>query len=308
MTLIGRFSTLPSEARRLGLDYFDLFITNWGQRANGFGSNDVTYPQLGGPTTLGEVLPSVAGIAIHPNSDFDRCLIRANPGQENPTGGGPSLAFTSRIDRHTTALAVDAPYIMSAPSVQRVPGRIVSSSIESSGTLTILADPTTEWRTNYVKAGDTAPTTFWQPGFMPAPILALRFFLRGLSGPLGRAPAVFPVDRVSLNSASLGGFLPIGVAGTEALIGAFPVFGRKEVRVVAWLNGGASTVNVRVGAVHTQIGDLDQSWETTVATASGITTTSPTMVASPGSAGWIAVYVTPLVSAGGSIYLNVYAT
>lgn len=278
------FNLAPGEAQRLGLDYVDMFISDWGQ-VPGTSVYASTSPVL--------ALPSVTGIAIHPQSDIDRVLVGTNVGVSDQLGGagGGSIVVTETLRIRQVEVSVDAPMICAAPSVFPA-----SSSPKQ---LTLTAHPDQLWGLTYLKQGSAAPAVFGpDSGGWVSPLLGLRLYIRPvLFGPQGRAPFNHPIQRTNYGGVN-GQLSPVtlGGGGAEQLLNIYPSHGRKSVRF-SWRPTGTAVVTVRI-AVLDFFQPRTFAYERNIATVAGIAADNSKWVEFVPQSDFVLVYYTLTAGAG----------
>lgn len=244
-TALRTMSASPREFQRLGLDYFDLFIAEWGVTGFFADGSSVIYtadPNSLPPGATPDIpIPTVAGIAIHPQSDFDRVLVETSVGvssQGAPGGGGNQIAVPGQIiDVRRVEVSVDAPLIVPPPSVS-------GTSIKE---IALWAHPDSLYRTFYKKRGAGGNSTFGpaMAGWI-SPLLGLRFFARPvLFGPQGRAPIKHPIERENLGAQPVQNPIVLGGGGAETNLAVIAVHGRKRV-ACGFRPSGTAVVTIRV--------------------------------------------------------------
>lgn len=218
------FSIPPSEALRLGLPYFDMFIAGWGGSLDVYGDNSgIIYPFNSGDVKL----PSPRGIAIHPQSDVDRVIVETSIG----TGVDTTVAKTSALNRLAFSVSVESPLVLAPPTMP-----VPANGTTPQPTLVLRAHPDALYHTQYAKSGTSTLAAFTgaiiplsdpeRPAFM-TPRLILRFYLQ--------TPPPAGVERTRLFLPTTGSFstapagpVPVNSAGPsgEQLFAILPVHGR----------------------------------------------------------------------------------
>lgn len=293
MATTRTWSMNPTEAQRLGHDYVDLFINDWGDASQTSGTRY--------NTALGDLpIPSVAGIQIHPESDVDRVLVQTEVGQSNQlggAGGNSSASPSTPLTVRTVEVSTEAPMIVAAPSVS-------SATIKE---LKLIAHPDTWWPLTYLPRGSAVPATFGPSPEWVSPLLGLRFFFRpNLCGPQGRPMFNYPTDRTNLGGDNGGGRGVVVLGGvTETLFAILPVHGRGGCRV-SFRPTGTAQVALRVAVL-----DIDQtrgiSIERNIATIAALAANNTQWVTFPPHADWVMLYYT-LSAGAGSLNYHVRAS
>lgn len=208
----------PQLAVERGWTSWNLFVGNWGLAA-GVPGNDVNSLLFPNPASQA-IIPSIAGVAIGPLSDIDRCFIGYNPNLEVGTIGG-SAGNYNITDQ--TLLSVDSPI-----------------TYPQSGVISVNYDARIRSLASFIPDNGTGVAQAFNfdtgnPGI--APTLHLVFYLQQTIIPqLGRYPTV--------RSAAFAGV----AAGAESLVQAIPVFGRKQANITV-RNTSANAISLRVGLV-----------------------------------------------------------
>lgn len=282
-----------SEARQRGQDVWDLFL-------RGFGSGPTT-PSLVFPTTGVPSFPTIYGIGIGPRSHVDRCWILWDPVAtvslpDAETGIGQASDFIRRVSVTTPLLFTQAGNQSTTfITTSNIGGIRVAPSPEDfypPATSVFKTDDDFVFRPDAyrpVGAGVDTPivwndfTQLNSPNW--SPVLHLQFYLRPpLDVPTARVP-------FAANSNSLA-----GVVGTEALLGIFPVFGRKRVRVrVIGAAGSATAGTIRVGGWGSP--QLIPIMEQTIGTAAYVSSQG-TLVVDPVLHDFMTVYLNPSAGTG----------
>jgi hypothetical protein len=294
-------SANPLEAQRLGLDYFDLFINDWGQVASAQG---LTY----GTSQGDQPIPSVAGVQVHPQSDIDRVLVKTSVGPSNQLGGpgGNQTALPGeQLTVRTVEVSVDAPMIVAAPSVY--PANITKELI-------LLAAPDTYWPATYLKRGNPNPQVFGPDlgsSVWCSPLLALRFFIRpNLAGPQGRAPFNMPNERANLGGNGTNTPAnPVNlVPDQETLFAVLPVHGRKSARI-SFRPTGTAAPTIRVAALDLSAIASSISIERNITTIAALPANSTQWVEFSPQTDFILLYYTlPFSSGAGTLQYSFHAT
>lgn len=223
-------------------DAWDVLIQNWGVGPDAIpGTRCIdAYPAITQPG----LSDTIAGVAIGPDSDVDRCWVTFNPSKTlnnaNPAYAMRSLSvgnplMFSQAGRQAPPVNT-FPFIGGELDPYRVAARNnlfyfwpqTGSNNGSIGSVALSGDTTVVPR-NYVKADGTFATLNVFGGtnnqvFIP-PMLHLRFFLKqNCQAPVKRAPSVY---KQFFNP---GWFVS---AGAERIVTQVPVFGRKHIRLLA---------------------------------------------------------------------------
>ncbi len=230
------------EADQRGQDVFEVLVSNWG-------GSDLQWPPAGSQS----LSKSLAGIAIGPQSQVDRCWV--SYGLQKPQTNPPAsvAGFTNRLRR----LSVDSPLIFSqgsTPGAANNPGALNDPVITQAqlGALYVFA-----------MADAPSPITFPYPLVQETTVLpatftdvngVVRTMNSGLAGSMTpllhlllylKAPIVYaPIKRAPLQ---VSGSVSI-LSPAEKLIAQVPTFGRKTVHLMMV---AANTINsYRVGALR----------------------------------------------------------
>jgi hypothetical protein len=232
-----------ADAQQLGDGVYEVILTNWGNRAFPAAGPDpdngsIQYPPVknlpgGGTPIEGQLLaipiPSLAGIAISPRSNVDRCILHFSSlpqtqpevAQPQPVSQSPfaPATFNTGFVNRGGILDTEQFLAVGAPLVGQINGPII-----------IRADPAHWFSNEYLPLGVTVPVPFGTAlpihgGFAGQPVwinpeLRLLLFLNSRSGqpPLIRAPFHHSYE-----------FVPS--VGTEVLTRVVPIMGRRNITV-----------------------------------------------------------------------------
>ena len=278
-----------ADAVSRGIDMWELFVDNWGNvNAPSADGSSLSFPAVGAPG-----LPSVAGVAIGPQSTVDRCLINYSL-----LAGINSQNLWDYVRR----VSVGAPSMVLQPGTQE-PLTDTKGTGVNNGTLAVYNEPAaafvvggasvgTRFGAQYVRADGVAGTfgiaapdgAKWL-----SPLLHLLFYIKppALAPAPKRAPFVY---RDSLVAVAAG--------GVERLGFQVPTFGRKTVAVdITSVEAGT----FRVGQIqHLGVVSVGVTYEHNVPSGSGTLTAGATsrVLITNALSDYTMVYYT--VAAGGS--------
>lgn len=257
-----------SDAKRRGFDVWELWLSNWGNNGAGADGNSLFFPTSA--TNPGVSLGGVYAVAIAPQSTVDRALITWASGNQL------NSAISDQQDYYATPVSVKEPITWLVPggatpltpfspveliTVSTLPFGGSGSQLYSNFSSTVTFGDT------YLPAGNATPQT-WGAGLgvniWTQPQLRLLLWLKppttGL--PVARAPLDF---RFTMNPVS---------SATETLFRVVPLQGRRKVSVRIRNIAASGPVNIRLGSVVNE-NAFNQGIEATLATAAGVTATTP---------------------------------
>jgi hypothetical protein len=228
---VASYSFNPVEAAKYGVDFVDLFLTEWGDRSV---LTDGVFVNTSYALNPGF---APAAITIHPYSAIDRCLIQCSyPGDVYANN---SLAG---IRKNTVPVSVDQPFIATAPSLTQYPLRVFS-------------EPTAEYNTVYRQyaASGTSPFNSFDNFF--APWLGLRLWRKS---PGGIATPRLDAEYLSGSLYAFVGAVnsmpgAYDLTTTEALLAIIPIHGRRSIRLRL---GGPSDPVLATFKVTSIVGDF----------------------------------------------------
>lgn len=257
-----------SDAKRRGFDIWEVWLSNWGNKGAGADGNSVLFPNSS--TNPGVALGGVYAVAIAPQSTVDRALITWASGNQY------SSAISDQQDYYATPISVREPISWLVPG-----GRTPFTPFTPEELILISTDPfggtasqlyanfssNSTFADTYLPAGNATPQP-WGAGLGASiwtqPQLRLLLWLKppttGL--PVARAPFDF---RFTMNPVS---------SATETLFRVVPLQGRRKVSVRIRNTAASGPVNIRLGSVVNENG-FNQGIEATLATAAGVTATTP---------------------------------
>lgn len=298
------FSVQPAEAIRLGLPYFDMFISEWGAGTGIYAnSSGIQYPVAAADARL----PAPRGIAIHPQSDIDRVLIGTSVGdgvQANIIGS------SSQIRPRNFSLSVEAPMILAPPAIM-----VPSAGVVPPSTITLYAHPDTYYHATYAKSG-TATLSAFSDATIPIdatpaltkPLLALRFYLQTPpSAGLVRTRQYFPLSRTNLGSPGITNPVTINhaTASGERLFAIIPCHGRDCVTLGFRSVGCAPSIRVAVNDFTTSPPAGGTQLERTQVTSTALTSNVPLQFAFAPGGDWVMLYYTPTAGDVGTLQYTV---
>jgi hypothetical protein len=300
-----RYSNVPSDALRLGLPYYDMFITGWGAGA------DVLTPAGTGlvyPFTSADLrIPAPRGVMIHPESDFNRVIVETSSG----VGVTSLSAHITALNRQSFTVSVDQPLILAPPTIPMAAG---TPPITPAATLVLRARPDSIYHAQYAKSGAAALTPFTGAtvpltdpvrAAFSTPRLGLRFFLQTPPIPLLRAAQTFPRQADNLGGGTAQ-WDPVAVNATtapgEQLFAIIPIHGRSCV--TAMFRAIDCTPTIRVAVNDFTSGDTAPSaaptagsgqiqMERTLATTTALVSNVPVQASYSPMSDWLMLYYTP---------------
>jgi len=307
MAPTARFSVPPREAIRLGLDYYDMWISEWGAGPDVYADNSgIQYP----PGTIDDsnALPAPAGLAIHPQSDVDRVLIGTLTGPATTA----QIVGASVIRTLNPSLSVAYPMeIPPATLPTRIP--VSGNPNQPPASLRLFAHPDSIYHATYLPdsaGGVPAPLSF--TGNLQAPLLGLRFYLKTPPpGALRRTNQYFPLQRNNLGSAQppTPPFSFIAAQqNTEILLAIYPVHGRCCATVRFKLLTAATAGSIRVATIDFTETAGGVQLESTLYRSGALAPYVAGQVAVPPAGDWLAIYFTPTTAVNGQITWTVRLT
>jgi hypothetical protein len=306
MPIAVSFSIIPSEALRLGMPYFDVFLSGWGGGVDIAATSDgsgLIYPFAGADIRL----PAPRGIMIHPESDFDRVLVETSVG----TAVNDAVSHATPLNRQSFTVSVDAPLILAPPAIPVPAG---TPQVVPASTVVLRAHPDAIFHAQYAKSGTAALTSFTGATVPLAdpvrtafstPRLGLRFFLQTPPSVLMRAAQTFPRRADNLGGGTAQ-WDPVAVNATtapgEQLFAIIPIHGRSCVTPIFRAIDCTPTIRVAVNdfgsgdiapsAAPTEGGSQVQM-ERTLVTTTALVSNVPVQSSYSPMSDWLMLYYTP---------------
>jgi len=257
-----------TDAKRRGFDVWELWLSNWGNKGAGADGNSIAFPTSA--TNPGISLGGVYAISVAPQSTVDRALITWASG--NPY----SSVVSDQGDYYSTPISVREPISWTMPG-----GKTPLTPFSPVELVTVSTAPITGSPSQlYASFPDTC--TFGDTYF-PAGVAAAQTWGVGLGGNIWTQPQLRlllwlkpPTTGLPTARAPFDFFFvmnPVSAAA-ETLFKVIPLQGRRKVSIRIRNTAASGPVNIRIGSV-VNTNAFNQGIEATLATAAGVTATTP---------------------------------